>query len=174
MSFATWKNSEGATGATIIGFALAACVVAAVAFSVKNARNPKNILATQEKYPAKAFVAKRNGKPESSNNFTGIRAANGMSVDMKLDKAEQKLSFKISDQQGKPVSRVVMDARARKVGNQQKIKKLGMKETEPGAYSTDPMGLEKGGWVLMVSAYDLFSRGENKLLFHTEQPVFFK
>jgi len=79
-----------------------------------------------------------------------------------------------SDLDGKPMSRVTVDAQARKAGNRQQLKRIAIKEYKAGEYRSEPMGLEKGNWIVAVSAYDLFDRGDNKLLFHTEQPIFFK
>ena len=157
-------------GVTIVAGVIIVCIVAAVIF----ARSSLNTRSNQEKYPAEAFVIKRQGSLKSKTTYTGIAAGNGMKVDMKFDQADQKLMLKILDSKGKPMPRVTLDARASKPGQGQIPKRFIMKEYDQGEYRSDPMDLKKGNWVLMLSAYDLYNRNDNKLLFHTEQPIFLK
>ena len=97
-----------------------------------------------------------------------------MSVDVKFDSSAQKLMMKIKDRAGKPMPRITFDARASKAGKLLSPRRFAIKEYTDGEYRSEAMNLEKGGWVLSVTAYDLFGRGDNKLLFHTEKPVFLK
>jgi len=161
-------------GFVIVSAVLAFCVAGVVLFSAYNPNITINYVASETKYPAKAFVLTRQGPLKSKTQYTGIAAGNGMSVDVKFNQADQQLMLKIKDRTGKPMPRVTVDARASRVGQTQTQRNVAMKEYSGGEYRSDPMGLEKGGWVLSVTAYDLLSRGENKLLFYTEKPVFLK
>lgn len=174
MAFAIRTKSEGLLGAAIVSSVLMVCIAAAVMFSKSSPGTSLSSSMATEKYPATAFVVKRQGRLKSKTSYVGIAAGAGISVDMEFDKSEQKLSLKIKDRLGEPLSRVTIDAQARKVGKTPNSKRIAMKEYSDGEYRSDPMSLGKGGWILMVSAYDLFDRNDNKLLFHTEQPVFFK
>ncbi len=174
MSITTLKKSEGLLGFAIVSSVLAICVVGVMFFSAYNPDIIINYVASETKYPAKAFVLRRQGPLKSKTKYTGIATGNGMSVDVKFDQADQQLMLKIKDRTGKPMPRVTVDARASRVGQAQTQRNVAMKEYSGGEYRSDPMGLEKGGWVLTVTAYDLLRRGENKLLFHTEKPVFLK
>ncbi len=174
MGVAAAKRSEGLIGAAIVGGVLFVCIIAVVFLAANNPELLNSITSAKEKYPAKAFVIKRQGSFKSQTTYTGLAAGSGLSVDLAFDKSAQKLSLKIKGRDGKPMSRVIVDARARKTGNQQNPKRIAVKEHVAGEYRSEPMGLEKGSWILAVTAYDLFDRGNNKLLFHTEKPVFFK
>jgi len=174
MALSAFKKSEASFGTAIIGGALMVFVFAAVIFAANNPNAAFNSLSAQAKYPATAFVVKRQGRPKSKTTYVGIAAGNGMSVDMSFDKARQKLKLKILDRKGRPLPRVSVDARASKVGQRQNSKRIAMREIKAGEYRSDTMALDKGGWILTVSAYDLYNRSDTKLLFHTEKPVFFK
>jgi len=174
MKSAKPKFSEGSFGATIVGVVMITGMVAAVVFASNNNGSLQGGFAGGEKYPAKAFVIKRQGALKANPVSADINATNGLSVDVNFDEARQNLSLKITDPSGNPMKRMSVNAHARKVGQQHPPKRFALKEYPKGEYRSDAMGLEKGGWVLSVSAYDLYARGENKLLFHTERPLFVK
>jgi len=174
MKSAKFKFSEGTLGATIVGIVMITGMVAAVIFASNNAGSARGGFASGNKYPAKAFVVKRLGSLKANTVSENINSTSGLSVDVNYDEARQKLKLKITDPSGKPMKRVSVNAHARKVGQQQQPRRFDFKEYAKGEYRSDALGLEKGGWVLSVSAYDLYARGENKLLFHTERPLFVK
>jgi len=174
MALPAFNKSEASFGAAIVGAALMIFVFAAMIFATNNSRPALSSLFAEAKYPATAFVVKRQGRLKSKTTYVGIAAGNGMSVDMSFDKAKQKLKLKILDRKGRPLSRVSVEARASKVGQRQNPKRIVMQEIKAGEYRSDEIGLERGGWILTVSAYDLYNRSDAKLLFHTEKPVFFK
>jgi len=174
MKSAKFKFPEGTLGATLVGVVMITGMVAAVIFASNNSGSLRGGFASGGKYPAKAFVVKRQGSLKTNTVSEDIKTASGLSVDVNFDEARQKLNLKITEPSGKPMMRVSVNARARKVGQQQTSKRFALKEYPKGEYRSDAMGLEKGGWVLSVSAYDLYARGENKLLFHTERPLFVK
>jgi len=174
MKSAKFKFSEGTLGATIVGTVMITGMVAAVIFASNNSGSLQGGFASGDRYPAKAFVIKRLGSTKANTISEDINTTSGLSVDVNFDEVRQKLKLKITDPSGKPMKRVSVDARARKVGQKHPPKRFALKEYPQGEYRSDAMGLEKGGWVLSVSAYDLYARGENKLLFHTERPLFVK
>ncbi len=174
MKSAKFKFSEETLGATIVGVAMITGMVAAIIFASNNVGSVRGGFASGNKYPAKAFVVKRLGSLKANTISEDINTAGGLSVDVNFDEVRQKLKLKITDPSGKPMKRVSVKARARKVDQQHPPKSFALKEYPKGEYRSDSLGLDKGGWVLSVSAYDLFARGENKLLFHTERPLFVK
>ena len=174
MKSAKIKFSEGTLGATIVGTMMITGMVAAVIFANNNAGSSRGGFASGNKYPAKAFIVKRLGSLKANTVSEDINSTSGLSVDVNYDEARQKLKLKITDPSGKPMKRVSVKAHARKVGQKYPPRRFAFKEYPKGEYRSDAMGLEKGGWVLSVSAYDLYARGENKLLFHTERPLFIK
>lgn len=174
MFIASYNKSAGSRGATIVGAVLVSCILLAGIFAKNNPGTSSDIFAAKEKYPAKAFVIKRQGRLKSKTTYVGIAAGSGLNVVVNFDTSKQKLKIKIKDRHDKPLSRVVVEARASKVGRKQYIERFAMKETSAGEYRSETMSLKKGGWILIVTAYDLFDRRDNKLLFHTEQPIFLK
>ncbi len=166
------KKSEGLTGVAIVASVVITSIAAVVIFAAKNLQTPPTGFSGNEKYAVEAFIMKRQGREKSKTQYRSLAAGTGMSVDVKFDKSDQKLRLKIRDRTGKPMPRVVIDAQASKVGQRQVPRRFAMKEYKTGEYRSDSMDLEKGGWVLAVSAYDLFNRGDNKLLFYTEKPLF--
>lgn len=174
MKSAKFKLSEGSLGATIVGTVLISGMVAAVVFATSNSVSTQGSFGGGDKYPVRAFVVKRMGSFEANTVNEDITTISGLSVDVNFDEVRQKLKLKIKNPAGQPMKRVSVKARARKVGQQQSPQRLTMKEYPGGEYRSEPMNLDKGGWVLTVSAYDLYRRGENKLLFYTERPLFLR
>jgi len=174
MAVTAIKKSEGLWGATLVGGVLILSVITIAIFSAFNIRISPTGFAPKDKYPARAFVIKRQGPLKSKTTYAGVAGGTGMRVDVKFNNSDQKLMVKIQDRTGKPMERVTVEARANKAGRSQKAKSFAMKEYENGEYRSDAIGLDKGGWILSVTAYDLYNRGDNKLLFHAEKPVFMK
>jgi len=172
MKFKVFKRSEGWAGVAIVGSVVIVSIAVVVIFAAKNFQNPSTGFSSKEKYAVESFIIKRRSKEKSKTKYTDLAAGTGMSVAMNFDKSDQKLRLKIRDWSGKPMPRVTIDAQASKVGKRQNPIRFAMKEYETGEYRSDAMELEKGGWILAVSAYDLLNRGDNKFLFYTEQPLF--
>ncbi len=173
MKSAKLKLSEGSLGATIVATVLISGMVAAVVFATSTI-SVQGSFGGGDKYPVRAFVVKRMGSLEANTVNEDITTTSGLSIDVNFDEVRQKLKLKIKNPAGQPMKRVSVKARARKIGQQQISQRLPMKEYPGGEYRSDPMNLDKGGWVLTVSAYDLYRRGENKLLFYTERPLFLR
>jgi len=174
MKLKALRKSEGLVGIAIVASVVIVSITAVAIFATKSFQTPPTGFSGNEKYAVEAFIIKRQGREKSKTKYTSLAAGAGMSVDVNFDKSDQKLKLKIRDRTGKPMPRVTIDAQASKVGQRQVPRRIAMKEYKNGEYRSDAMELEKGGWVLAVSAYDLFNRGENKLLFYTEKPLFLK
>jgi nitrogen fixation protein FixH len=174
MKFKVLRKSEGLAGVAIVGGVVIVSIAAVVIFATKNFQTPPSGFSGNEKYAVEAFMIKRQGRKKSKTKYTALGAGAGLSVDVKFNKSDQKLMLNIRDRTGKPMPRVTIDAQASKVGQRQIPRRFAMKEYKTGEYRSNSMDLEKGGWILAVSAYDLFNRGNNKLLFYTEKPLFLK
>ena len=47
-----------------------------------------------------------------------------------------------------------------------------MAEFNKGDFRSNPLDLEEGGWILMVSAYDPYTLNKDKLVSYTERPIY--
>lgn len=166
------NRTEDFRGVFILVSALIVCLVGAFIFSQNNTSRSLGKMTSKEKYPARAFVLKRQGSERTKTRYRGVAAAAGLEVNVDFDKSEQNLKLKIKDRNGKALPYVALDVRASRAGRARKQKRFNMKTTNRGEYQSGPMGLSKGGWVLMVTAYDQFKYEGEKLLFHTEKSIF--
>jgi len=179
------------TVATIIGnikkpwsktslITISAAVLATAFIAVFFYRNDINIsfeaLSSKDKYRAEAFVKKRqginsrsqDGAPSDSNG--PVRA--GLSAKIDFDARSGKARLFISDKNGNPVSRLTVTGRLARVGETGKIREFKMAEFAKGDFRSNPLDLEEGGWVLMVSAYDPYTLNKDKLVSYTERPIY--
>lgn len=174
MSSSVLNRSEDFRGVFILVSALIVCLVGAFIFNQNNSTRSFGKTTSREKYPARAFVIKRQGLERTKTRYIGVAAASGLKVNVDFDKSEQNLKLKIKDRNGEALPYVALDVRASRAGRAKKQKRFNMKTTNSGEYQSGPMGLSKGGWVLMVTAYDQFKYEGEKLLFHAEKTVFLK
>lgn len=174
MGFAALKRTEGLLGAVIVGGVLTAGLVAAVMFTTNSTATTSHAVPPKKKYAVEDFIIKRQGRLKSKTTYTGLAAASGLEVEVNFDESDQKLLLNIKDRKGEPMSRVTIDARVTKVRGAKSPRRIAIRDNGEGNYSSGAMGLGKGAWVLSVTAYDLYNRGDHKLMFHTEQPIFLK
>jgi len=170
------KSQKSVMGLVSLCCVLLAGIFAAVFISANNITVSFETFSSSEKYPAQAFVAKRTGrlKPKIKTEFpsTDITTASGFSAQISFDTTEQKVRFSLRDQNDKPVSRVTVVGAVSRVGQKRIARQFKILEYNEGQFSSPSLKLDDGGWILMVSAYDLYTRERNKLLFHTERAIF--
>ena len=172
------NKSDDSKRVIVLVSVLIVVMVGGFTFSQSGAK----LMTSKEKYPARAFVARRKGPAvvgkqgaeKTKTRYLGVGSASGLKVDVDFDKSEQTLKLKIKGRNGETLRHVSLDVRVSRVGQTKKQTRFNMKITKKGEYRSGPMRLAKGGWVLMVTAYDRAKYGGEKLLFHTEKPIFVK
>ena len=160
--------------------ALSSVVLATAFIAVFFYKNGFNVsfdaLSSKDKYRAEAFVKKRQGLKDRSqsgalNGSNGsIRA--GLSAKIEFDAKTGKARLFISDKNGNPVSRLTVTGRLARVGETGKFREFKMAEFNKGDFRSNPLDLEEGGWILMVSAYDPYTLNKDKLVSYTERPIY--
>lgn len=148
----------------------------AVFLSTKNINMSFDAFSSNEKYSAAAFVKKRKGLITANveGATPNARSLNGATLSTKIDfdTSDKKVKLQVRDQNGKPVSRILVTGTIMPVGKTGKIRQFRMQEYGTGDYRSNSIELNSGGWVLTVSAYDPYTLKTEKLLFYTERAIF--
>jgi len=160
--------------------ALSSVLLATAFIAVFLYRNNTNVsfdaFSSNDKYRADAFVKKRTGL--NSRSQEGVlsgssgSALGSLNAKIDFDAKSKKVRLFISDKNGNPVSRLNVTGRLARVGETGKPREFKMTEFDKGNFRSNPLDLEEGGWVLMVSAYDPFTLNKDKLVSYTERPIF--
>jgi len=170
------KSQRSVMGLIFLCCVLVVGIFGAFFISTNNIKVSFDTFSSQEKYPAQAFVAKRTGrlKTKVKTEFpsTGLTTASGLSAQISFDTTEQKVKFSLRDQNDKPVSRVTVIGVVSRVGQKKITQQFKILKYDESEFRSPSLNLADGGWILMVSAYDLYTRDKNKLLFHTERAIF--
>ncbi len=160
--------------------ALSSVLLATAFIAVFFYRNGVNVsfeaLSSKDKYRAEAFVKKRQGLNSRSQDgaLSGSNGSirSGLSAKIDFDAKSGKARLFISDKNGNPVSRLTVTGRLARVGETGKTREFKMAEFGKGDFRSNPLDLEEGGWVLMVSAYDPYTLNKDKLVSYTERPIY--
>ena len=167
------KRPKGSWGIIIIGCLLTPGIIIALFLAENKFKVSFDMFTPKGKYLAQAFVNIRQGRLKSSFQRTKtITTSDGISANLAFDKSNQKVQLLIWDKNDKPYSRATIISRVSKVGQKNTMRHFKMTEHSNGDFRSESLKLAAGGWVLMVSAYDLFNRGNSKFMFHTERPIF--
>ena len=162
------KHSEVKLAVAIIGGISTICVFAAI-FVASKPSGPST--QTANKYAAIGRLAK-NLRPSTRNN---ISHNNGMSAAAGFNRRSQKFKITIKDRDNQPVSKLKVVGKVVATGhnhNSHFRPNFSMTEKIRGEYSSQPLKLSNGNWILLATAYDLYGRSDNKLLFHIEKPIY--
>lgn len=156
-------------------FGLAGIFVA-IFISTNNINISFDTFTSKDKYRAEAFVKKRKriftAKIEDLAEIKGIITGGGLSAEIGFDAANQKVKLSVRDENDKPVTRITVIGTVSRVGQASITKQFKLQEYSAGNFRSASLNLANGGWILMVSAYDLYTRNKQKLLFHSERPIF--
>jgi len=164
-----------------VGLIALTSVVLATAFTAMFFyRNNINVsfdaLSGKDKYSAEAFVKKRQGlnsrskEGALSNSNSSVRGSLSARID--FDAKSQKARLFISDMNGNPVARLTVTGRLARVGETGKPREFKMTEFGKGDFRSNPLDLEEGGWVLMVTAYDPYTLNKDKLVSYKERSIY--
>jgi len=160
--------------------ALSTVVLAAAFIAVFFYRNNINVsfdaFSSKDKYRAEAFVKKRQGL-NSRSQEGALSSSNGsvrgsLSARIDFDVRSQKARLFISDTNGNPVSRLTVTGRLARVGETGRAREFKMAQFGKGDFRSNPLDLEEGGWILMVTAYDPYTLNKDKLVSYTERPIY--
>ncbi len=167
-------KSKGSWGIITLGCLLVIGTFIGIFLTSNNVKLSFVNTATQEKYPAEAFVKKRKSATGSSRKGTkssvGITTNDGFNADVVFDSKNQKVRLVVRDRFDKPVPRVQVIGTISKAGGKGR-RQFKLNERKKGDFRSQPLNLSNGNWVLTVSAYDYDNRRESKLMFHTERPI---
>lgn len=151
-------------------------VFVVIFFSTSNINVSFDALTKTEQYPAEAFVKTRAGRITAKvgglHPTTGMISGAGLTAKIAFDAAGKKVNVSLRDRKNRPVSRITVIGTISRVGQRHITKQFKMRETNSGDFTSPPLDLSDGGWVLMVSAYNLRTLDHDKLLFHTERAIF--
>ena len=164
-----------------LGGALLICSFIAVFLLTNNINVSFDALfndASSTKYPAEAFANKRKGLLTAtiSGNLSSpnIEYGHNLVTDVVYSISSQKVKLSVRDKKNRPVSRITVIGTVSRVGGRKIVKQFKMKESSKGVFSSVPLDLADGGWIIMVSAYNMYTNKRDKLLFHTERSIFLK
>ena len=163
-------------GLISLGCVMIIGIFAAVFVSTNNITVSFDAIFSKEKYPATAFVKKRKGllKATLKGRLPTSDLPNGSYLRAKIsfDTSNKKVRLSLHDKNNKPVSRIMVIGTVSRVGQAHNTREFKMSEYSEGDFSSGPLDLAEGGWILMVSGYNLYSNNREKLLFHTERAIF--
>ncbi len=151
-------------------------VFIAVFLSTNNVKISFDAIFNGDKYPAQAFVNKRKGlltaNVEGSISGTGMTTGANLSAKIDYDTTDKKVKVTVRDENNRPASRITVIGTVVRVGQKRITQQFKMREYGAGDFRSIPLDLAEGGWILTVTAYDLYSNNKDKLLFYTERAIF--
>lgn len=170
------KKPKSMLGLIALGCVVITGIFTAVFISTNNITVSFDAIFSKNKYPAKAFVNKRKGLLTASlrGQMPTSDLPNGTDISAKVsfDTSEKKVRLSLRDKNNKPVSRIMVIGTVSQVGQARNTREFKMSEYSKGDFRSGPLDLAEGGWVLMVSGYNLYTNNREKLMFHTERAIF--
>lgn len=122
-----------------------------------------------------AAIAKKKKKKKKKlpgHSMVEVTTNEGVSANVDFDRNRQRLNLEIVDRHARPIPQLKVVARISRVGERHSYRSIRLRENSAGRFDSSSLNLPDGGWVLSISAYNLFNQNFNRLVFHTEQSIF--
>ena len=151
-------------------------IFVAVFFSTNNIKVSFDAFSGSDQYRIDALTSKRQGvitaRIKGLTQNANLSAQSGLKADIAFDTSSKKVNVAVRDKNDRPVSRITVIGNVTRVGKKHISRQFKMRNYGNGTFSSIPLDLADGGWVLTVSAYDLYSNNRDKLLFYTERAIY--
>ena len=120
----------------------------------------------------KAKKKKKKKKKKPGHTMVELTTNEGVSANLDFDRRRQRLNLVILDRHARPIPQLKVIARISKVGTRHQYRSIRLRENSTGNFNSVALNLPEGGWVLSISAYNLFNENFNRLIFHSEQSIY--